>query len=159
MRDNLFREDLYYRLSVVPLQVPPLRERREDILPLADHFLHRFNSKYGYSKAFADGVADRLVGHPWPGNIRELANLVERLVVTIPGPAIRVGDLPAHLQRNAEEQARTTREVGRDLEVGLIAQAVAEGWSSYRLARRLGVSQATAFRKRQKYLVVRSDGE
>ena len=89
-----FREDLYYRLKVVPIRVPPLRERREDILPLARHFLDQFNRQFGKEFASIDPEAERfLLAYPWPGNIRELRNLFERIVLLNHGAAI----LPQHL--------------------------------------------------------------
>ncbi len=86
---RLFREDLFYRLNVVPLHIPPLRERKEDILPLANHFLERFCSEnHKALKKFTDGAVQKLLDYPWPGNIRELANIVERTVVLDFDPVI-----------------------------------------------------------------------
>ncbi len=81
IRRNLFREDLYYRLNVVPLVLPPLRARREDIPLLLDHFLERFNRDNGRTVELSSGVLDLLIDYEWPGNVRELENMVERLVV------------------------------------------------------------------------------
>jgi transcriptional regulator with GAF, ATPase, and Fis domain len=82
VREGAFREDLFYRLKVVPIRVPPLRERREDILPLARHFLDQFSRTFGKSFASIDPEAERiLLNYPWPGNIRELRNLFERIVL------------------------------------------------------------------------------
>ncbi|RKJ37501.1 sigma-54-dependent Fis family transcriptional regulator, partial [Butyricicoccus sp. 1XD8-22] len=78
---NLFREDLYYRLNVVPLQIPPLRERREDILPLILHFIENLNQKYLVNKSFSPILLQKLQQYNWPGNVRELQNIVERLFV------------------------------------------------------------------------------
>jgi DNA-binding NtrC family response regulator len=84
-----FREDLYYRLKVVPIRVPPLRERREDILPLARHFLDQFNRQFGKVFGTIEPEAEQfLLSYPWPGNIRELRNLFERIVLLNHGPAI-----------------------------------------------------------------------
>lgn len=77
-----FREDLYYRLNVVPIHIPPLRERREDILPLAEFFLRRFNRKYEKQIAFPEKVQEWMINYTWPGNVRELRNFVERTVIT-----------------------------------------------------------------------------
>ncbi len=94
VRDQRFREDLFYRLKVVPIRVPPLRERREDILPLAQHFLAQFNRLFGKSFAAIDPGAEQiLLSYPWPGNIRELRNLFERIVLLSQGTRI----LPQHL--------------------------------------------------------------
>jgi len=96
VKKGLFREDLYYRLSVVPIHVPPLRERREDIPVLVEHFLRIYNSKYGKRVRFSPEAMEVLLEYNWPGNIRELENTVERLVVMRNG-LIRSSDLPSHL--------------------------------------------------------------
>ena len=94
VREQRFREDLYYRLKVVPVRVPPLRERREDILPLARHFLAQFNRQFGKTFATIESGAEQiLVSYPWPGNIRELRNLFERIVLLSQGVRIQ----PQHL--------------------------------------------------------------
>lgn len=92
---GLFREDLYYRLNVVPIAVPPLRERRQDFPLLVEHFLQEISDELGTPpKRLEEGVMVRLMAHPWPGNIRELRNLIERLVILVPSPVIRLSDLP-----------------------------------------------------------------
>jgi two-component system response regulator AtoC len=93
-----FREDLFYRLNVVPIHIPPLRERREDIPLLADHFIGKFNERLKKQiTAVAPEAIDRLVAHHWPGNIRELENLMERTVLFSEGPQIGVADLPPEI--------------------------------------------------------------
>ena len=90
-----FREDLFYRLNVVPIHIPPLRERREDIPLLADHFIAKFNDRLKKDIAsIAPEAIERLVAYQWPGNIRELENLMERTMLFCEGPEIRVSDLP-----------------------------------------------------------------
>ncbi|MBP2675404.1 MAG: transcriptional regulator, NifA, Fis Family [Deltaproteobacteria bacterium] len=89
-----FREDLYYRLNVIPIFLPPLRDRREDIPPLTDHFLERFNREHGKNMAFSREALDLLLEYRWTGNVRELENLVERTVVMAKGPVIQAQDLP-----------------------------------------------------------------
>jgi len=90
-----FREDLFYRLNVVPIHIPPLRERREDIPLLADHFIAKFNDRLKKEiAAITPEAIERLVAYQWPGNIRELENLMERTVLFCEGPEIRVSDLP-----------------------------------------------------------------
>ncbi|HSQ58870.1 MAG TPA: sigma-54 dependent transcriptional regulator [Acidobacteriota bacterium] len=96
VREGAFREDLFYRLKVVPIRVPPLRERREDILPIARHFLDQFNRAFGKSFASIDPEAERiLLTYPWPGNIRELRNLFERIVLLNQGNALLAHHLTA----------------------------------------------------------------
>jgi Nif-specific regulatory protein len=92
--EGTFREDLYYRLNVIPIYLPPLRDRREDIPALTDHFLDRFNREHGKSVAFAPEALDLLLDYRWAGNVRELENLVERAVVMAKGPVIHPQDLP-----------------------------------------------------------------
>jgi len=82
VHEGLFREDLYYRLNVVPIFLPPLRERKEDILLLANHFLSRFNYKYGKAMTLSESIIEGFLQYRWPGNIRELRNIIERFVVT-----------------------------------------------------------------------------
>jgi two-component system response regulator AtoC len=89
IEEKLFREDLYYRLNVVPIRLPPLRERKEDILPLTDYFLERL----GKGKTLSASARKKLTHYPWPGNIRELTNLIERTVVICPSTIIDENDL------------------------------------------------------------------
>jgi transcriptional regulator with GAF, ATPase, and Fis domain len=98
MKDGRFREDLYYRLNVIPVSLPPLRERKEDIPVLAKYFLRRFatETKKTFIAITADAEA-KLIGYPWPGNVRELANVIERVVVLSDGPEIAGEDLPLHI--------------------------------------------------------------
>ena len=81
VREGLSREDLYYRLNVIPIRIPPLRERPADILPLAKVFLNSFNRKYGLNRIFSNEAVKKLQSYPWPGNVRELRNVIERLVI------------------------------------------------------------------------------
>jgi DNA-binding NtrC family response regulator len=93
-----FRDDLLYRLRVIPLHIPPLRERRDDVMPLALHFLAHFAGRYGRAvRGFNDGARRRLVAYDWPGNVRELRNATERAVVMAEGDEIEASDLPAQL--------------------------------------------------------------
>jgi Nif-specific regulatory protein len=94
VRDKEFREDLYYRLMVVPINVPPLRSRREDVLPLASYFLKKFTTKYNKRISISREVMEFLEGYPWPGNVRELENTIERTVVLAGGEALTAKDIP-----------------------------------------------------------------
>jgi Nif-specific regulatory protein len=94
IRDRQFREDLYYRLMVVPVQVPPLRARREDILPLCNYFLKKFTTKYGKRVSISREVMEFLEGYGWPGNVRELENTIERTVVLAGGETLTPKDIP-----------------------------------------------------------------
>jgi len=98
IRRGAFREDLYFRLNVIPFEVPPLRERREDIPTLARHFIAEFSEEYGKrAKDLAPEALDLLTASPWPGNVRELRNIIERLVIMTPGDLIEARHLPAPL--------------------------------------------------------------
>ena len=103
VKDGRFREDLYYRLNVFPTHLPPLRERREDILPLTDYFIEKFNSKLDREVKHIDSrVKDLLVNYDWPGNIRELENLIERIVLMAGGDTITFEDIPPEWKSAAE---------------------------------------------------------
>jgi DNA-binding NtrC family response regulator len=98
-----FREDLYYRLNVVPMRLPPLRERREDIPLLVSHFVRKFDARLRKNVTGIEPDAlEVLLEHPWPGNIRELENVIERAVLFCDGDALRASDLPSELHRTPE---------------------------------------------------------
>ena len=104
VQDGNFREDLYYRLNVFPINVPPLRDRTDDIPPLVDFFIGKFNKKLDLSIAGLDqAVRDMLLRHRWPGNIRELENLIERMMLMAKTPTITVDELPPEFQANLEQ--------------------------------------------------------
>jgi two-component system, NtrC family, response regulator AtoC len=94
-----FREDLYYRLAVFPIHLPPLRERPEDVLPIAEHFLRTRTPSGQPSKRISREAADMLTGYSWPGNIRELENVVEQLIILVPGEVVGPTDMPLHIRR------------------------------------------------------------
>ncbi|WP_407310146.1 sigma-54 interaction domain-containing protein [Desulfosporosinus sp. SB140] len=157
VKEQKFREDLYYRLNVFELEIPPLRERQEDIVPLLYYFLNTFDSKYKTSHQFSPHALDILSSYSWPGNVREMEHLVERLVVTI--PEINIG--PTHLpQKIIAEQHNQTR---RDLlfekasqglkanEEQLIIQTYQELKSSYKVADSLKISQSKVSRVVRKH--------
>jgi transcriptional regulator with PAS, ATPase and Fis domain len=105
IKEGRFREDLYYRLNVIPISLPPLRERREDISVLAQYFLRRFaaETKKNFTGMTAEAEA-RLVAYPWPGNVRELANAIERAAVLGQGPEITLDDLPPRIVYSEAER-------------------------------------------------------
>jgi two-component system nitrogen regulation response regulator NtrX len=95
IRKGTFREDLFYRLNVVPIEVPPLRERKEDIPVLVRHFFREFAAEYGQKPKIIENAAlDLFLRHPWPGNVRELRNFIERLMIMVPGPSITADVVP-----------------------------------------------------------------
>src|SRR5438270_2215570 len=99
VKQGAFREDLYYRLAVVPIELPPLRDRREDILPLAQHFVVKYNEENARNVAdqLAPDVLALMENYSWPGNVRELENVIERAVVIAPGPEVTRQCLPAEI--------------------------------------------------------------
>ncbi len=132
MTEGKFREDLYYRLNVFPIQVPALAERRSDILPLAEHFLEKFNVRYRRQlRGISSNAVRLMLAHSWPGNVRELENCMERAVLTARGELVEPENLPPALQGlNAPPQPMDWGEIGdfkqqvEDLERQLITRAL-----------------------------------
>jgi len=102
-----FREDLYYRLNVIPVFLPPLREREGDVLMLVEHFLRRFNAEHGKSTTFSREALRRMLRYPWPGNVRELENALERLVVLANGGTLEEDDLPLAIRSDLPVSSHT----------------------------------------------------
>jgi DNA-binding NtrC family response regulator len=114
--EGSFREDLYYRLNVVPINLPPLRERQADIPPLLQHFLARYRGQvHKGPQRLSPAAVERLVQYPWPGNVRELKNVVERLVVTVEEETIREVHLPEHIVARAPELAPAVPRTNEEL--------------------------------------------
>lgn len=149
-----FRRDLYYRLNVISLTVPPLRERPEDIPGLAELFLRRLNEKYHESKIMTARFLDRLVQMPWPGNVREMSNFIERQFTM--GESDILDGFVAQGQGDAKalvtvEGVPPLKEAVRAVESTLVSRAMQMGGNTYRAAQLLGVSQPTFFRKYREY--------
>ena len=157
VREGTFREDLYYRLNVVSIFIPPLRERREDIIPLINHFLMVENQKYHTNKSIYSDTIDAFEGYCWPGNVRELENLLENLVITTPGDIIRRENLPLKLRRpqqvSAEEEEETVslKSVVERAEYAAIERAIEKYGSIRKAAAALDVNPSTITRKMQLY--------
>ena len=157
IRGGRFREDLYFRLNVIPIFVPPLRERQEDIPLLADHFMAEFAREYGRRvKGFERAAIGALQRYPWPGNVRELRNTIERLVIMVPGDSIAAPDLSfleaTVLGRTDTAEAcadRLTLHEARDrFERDLILRTLAEQHGNMsRTAEVLGVERSNLYRK------------
>jgi two-component system response regulator HydG len=148
-----FREDLFYRLNVVVIHVPPLSERPEDVQPLAEHFVHRFGQRFGVPDArLSPRTLDRLRAHAWPGNVRELENTIERLVALAPGPLVDEDPFAQDGGAQAAPPPMTLRERVAAFERGLVAEELArcQGNQS-EAARRLGVSRVTLIDKLKRY--------
>lgn len=163
INNGQFRQDLYYRLNVVPIHVPALRERREDIPVLARYFLDYFNKKYltaDTCKVLDPEVIDCFMKHDWPGNVRELENLVERLIVTTAQTQISVKDLPPWLDKSypghSDSGSISLRGAVEDTERKLLQYAFSRYKSTYEVARVLDINQSTVVRKAAKYGINRS---
>ncbi|HHY95647.1 MAG TPA: sigma 54-interacting transcriptional regulator [Firmicutes bacterium] len=161
-REGRFRQDLYYRLNVFTICVPPLRERREDILPLLHYYLQKCNESFGTRRQLSPGAIGHLLDYPWPGNVRELKNVLERLVLTAPGEIIEEDDLPEPIrsaQSSGSAQPKMQLPAAKaHLEAEMIREAYHVYKSSYGVARALGISQSAAARKIRKYVLSPPDG-
>ncbi len=158
--EGKFREDLYFRLNVIPVEIPPLRTRQDDIEPLAEHFLKYFTGKYHKNKVFDPEVFSYLRRYNWPGNVRELENLVERLVIVTDGEPIRAFHLPENIRGRypvfktrfgSDFTVQTLGNAVKAVEKELLTKALLRCTSTYDMARLLGVNQSTVVRKLQKY--------
>ena len=145
--ESRFREDLFYRLRVVPIEMPPLRARREDIEPLAHYLLSRVSSRHGRELRFSPGAVRALLRYGWPGNVRELENAIEYAVAVVKGQAIHAEDLPVEVVEAAE--ALPPRLPGRNAgEAAAIRNALeSHRWNRETTARALGISRTTLWRK------------
>jgi PAS domain S-box-containing protein len=153
-----FRSDLYYRLRVAVLSIPPLRERRDDIMPLAAYFLERYAAKYRKERRFGSDIEAVFTRHGWPGNIRELENLIESLVVTCDRPVIESADIGSCLLPDGAERRRnlfetldtrdkSLKQIVRDLERELLQGALETYGSMAKAAAALKTDRSTIFRK------------
>jgi PAS domain S-box-containing protein len=154
-----FRLDLYYRLSVIPIGIPPLRERSDCILPLLQHYTEFFAERMGLSRRFTKAASEVLIAYPWPGNVRELANLCERLVVMSESELIGLADLPPDILGRAGKatlvqdgpEEMTLNQVLENTERSLLLEARQRHGSQMLMAKALGVDQSTVARKMKKH--------
>jgi DNA-binding NtrC family response regulator len=158
VKDGTFREDLYYRLNVVTIAVPPLRERKEDLSPLIDHFLNRFAVENGKEiQGISSEARDLLLRYDYPGNVRELENIIERAVVITRGPVITSRDLPfsrssVHPHMSEVKIWRSLKESVEDLECKMIQRALEETANHQtKAANLLGISERMLRYKLKKY--------
>lgn len=157
VKNDTFRQDPFYRLNVVPINIPPLRERKKDIIPLAEVFLEELNRKYGFCKSLAKSAEQELLLYAWPGNVRELKNIVERVVILSHGEKIHADDLPFSAERHSRQIAIPSDEP-LDLKIEVLKfehayleEAFAKHGNVRGAARSLGIDAATFVRKRQRY--------
>ena len=157
VREGTFRQDLYYRINVITMTQPPLRERRGDIPLLIDHYLAHFNQQTGKQVTAVDEDAMRVIQrYAWPGNVRELVNVIERAVVLAKSNLIGIADLPESMRR---EEAKVDAKLGggslknalANPEKQLIIEALeANGWNRQNTARALGINRTTLYKKMKK---------
>lgn len=162
MERKRFRRDLFYRLNVFPIRVPPLSERRGEIPALLSHFLQRYNEKFEMEKHLEDEAVRYLSSRDWPGNIRELENTLQRLMINAPSDGIGLLDVMRELHgtpavpesfgiRESPSESVTLKDMVEEFEKNLIGRAAQEHGSSRRAARSLGISQTQYIRKKNKY--------
>ncbi len=163
VQEKRFREDLYFRLNVIPIVVPPLRDRKEDLPALARYFVEKFNRQTGKSIRISEDAVGLLGRYDWPGNVRELQNILERAVILSPGPEIE----PADLNLNVEEMLRVDRIDMNRLPSGSVRSQIEReevqrltdilrkaGGNISEAARTLGVARSTLFHRLKKYRLI-----
>jgi two-component system NtrC family response regulator len=162
-RIGISRDDLYYRLAVIPLDVPPLRERREDLLELLRHFFAKSREKHGRPQLeLPDALERYFCAYRWPGNVRELENVVERLVVLARGDSVTYDDLPAYLRKedpagsgvptDLPAEGVSLKHVERDL---MLKALIKSNWNQTQAARYLDLSRKTLIYRMEKYEISR----
>jgi TyrR family helix-turn-helix protein/PAS domain S-box-containing protein len=160
VEERSFREDLFYRLNVIPLEIPPLRQRSEDIVPLTLKFLEKYNQKYRKTKAFSPASLEFLQNYHWPGNVRELENLTERLVIVINDDIIEPFNLPESIKmanlscvKNDElfTGMQPLEKIKGEIEKQVLQKLYQQFNNTYKIAEFLKVNQSTVVRKLKKY--------
>ena len=154
VRQGSFRQDLFFRLNVVQIKLPPLRERKSDIPLLVSSFLEKFADEDGSVRTISEDAMARLIAYDWPGNVRELENVIERAVALGSGPILQLCDLPTQLQYGTAERIPQTDEILplEELERRAIIRALREsGGDKLAAARLLGIGKTTLYRKLKEY--------
>ena len=154
IRTGAFRQDLYFRLNVVQVKLPPLRERKSDIQLMVISFLEKFSDPHGPPRTISDDAMRRLIAYDWPGNVRELENAIERAVAMGSGPIVHVGDLPSNLHYPSSERIPDKDELlpMEELERRAILRTLREtGGDKLAAARMLGIGKTTLYRKLKQY--------
>jgi two-component system, NtrC family, nitrogen regulation response regulator NtrX len=166
IRNGRFREDLFYRLNVIPIRTPPLRERREDIQLLADHFAKLFSEEHNYHvKKFTSAAQKALADASWRGNVRELRNMIERLVIMVPADQIDITDLPAEFFRTSTDIIATAlrltklQEFKDEAEKAFIVAKLREfGWNVSKTAEAIDTPRSNLYKKIEQYDIKREAG-
>ncbi|MBR5230172.1 MAG: sigma 54-interacting transcriptional regulator [Firmicutes bacterium] len=159
IQEGKFREDLFYRINVITIEIPPLRQRPEDCVTLIKYFLDNFNLKYGTQKEISSRCMQRLCVYSWPGNIREMGNTIERIILMTEKNLITEDDLPPQIigegtakEIHEESLEGSLPEQIKALEKKIITDAVKKYKTSVLVAKKLGISQPTAARKIKEYI-------
>src|SRR5699024_8633991 len=160
VEEKKFRVDLYYRLKVIYIKIPPLRERREDIVPLIHLFLEKLNKKYGFNKEISGEAMKLLINHPWPGNVREVENEIERLVVTSSSDIIDKDNIPQGEVENYSlydlNEERNFKDHVYEYEKVLIRKYLERSQDIHELSEKTGLENST-LRKKAKRLGIELD--
>jgi PAS domain S-box-containing protein len=152
-----YREDLYYRLKVVELNLPPLRDRKEDIPLLVTYFIKRFNDSLKKKLvSVSDDVLKLFMGYHWPGNVRELEHAIEHAFIVCQHSTITVDDLPAEIRNSFDAEASSESERGTDSKEKFLAALEKTDWNKAKAARLLGMSRRTLYRKLEEYQISRN---
>jgi len=169
--EGTFREDLYYRLKIIPIVIPPLRERKDDIIPLVYHFLTQLKNRYGIERVYSKEALESFQNYHWPGNVRELQNMVERLSLMVNKTIVDIDDIKNEIGISLEGQEihhsngkveeslpeiieiLPLKETLEEYEKNLIQQALSQFSSIRQAAKALKVDQSTLVRKKQKYML------
>jgi DNA-binding NtrC family response regulator len=154
VRQGSFRQDLFFRLNVVQIKMPPLRERKSDIPLLVSAFLEKFSDENGQARTISEDAMARLMAYDWPGNVRELENAIERAIALGSGPLLQVADLPSNLHYMTGERMPQNDEILplEELERRAILRALREsGGDKLAAARLLGIGKTTLYRKLKQY--------
>lgn len=154
VRKGLFREDLYYRLNVFPIEIPPLRQRKDDIIPLVEFFVEKYNKKFELGKTIAPAALQYMLEYTWPGNIREMENLVQRILINSENNRITVIDVLNNMDKEDDEYILNNfnlNEAVEKTEYNLLKKVKNKHKTTREMAKVLGISQPTVVRKLKKY--------
>ncbi len=152
-----FRLDLYYRLNVIPLRIPALRDRKDCIVPLIKHYVDQFSERNGLNKRITGAAMDVLLSYDWPGNVRQLMNVCERILVMADGDVIDIQDLPQKIAGKSgtagsmPTERLTLNQAIESFERSLLIEAMEEHGNQYRVADALGINQSTVARKLKRH--------
>ncbi|MFN4219726.1 MAG: sigma-54 interaction domain-containing protein, partial [bacterium] len=157
IKAGLFREDLYYRLNLIEIKIPPLRERKEDIPALIYFFIDKFNKEHGKNiKGITNEALLSLINYSWPGNIRELKNIIERAIILAQGPYITLAEIPERIKgsQKIEGRTKTLKEAVEEFEKNYLLNTLREfSYNKEKVAEALGIDLATLYRKLKKYQI------